>query len=223
VRKIKRGEINRLNLKEYNLDHKMENGYWFYYDEKKGLLIPFSPKLQKAIESTYLDPQKRKKGMEFKEDGLEVNFSKMILNNKKNNSSSKLLRCNTKAVWCFINKKDIYQAFDDQISQIIEEAFLKKLPTVDITLKEGEYVTEHLINFSTMKKTEKNKNTFSVSVKRIAPIIPASTQHPNLSIDEMDPQQIQELKKDNQKNYIAHVKDMLWTSQRNYKVKKKIF
>ena len=222
VRKITRGEINRLDLKEYNFDESIKDGYWFYYDEKKGLLVPFSPKSQRLIENGFLDKNIRSKGLKLKNEEMEFNFNKMTVTKAK--KSSKLLRCNTKAVWVHLNEKDKWQTFPDGTSEQIEKAFLKKLPDVVIKEIKGNYETLHRIDFATMKKTEKNKNTFLVNVKRIAPIIPSGSSQMELqSISEMDLERIEEIKKDDKKKYISHVKEMLWTSQRNYKAKKKIF
>ena len=209
--KIIRNENSKMNLDDYPKILGEESICIWCYENEKEEMILFQTSSQKVINEKF---QKKKKIIKVEEENMSINFSKMISTDSSNNNF-KIHRFNSKAIWCYFDGKK-WKRYNQKFCSQIEDAYIKKKPKIEMKIKLGWSKSLCELNLQSFVQTDL-KTMQKYKVMRVSPKI-AKPIEMNHSIIEMNKEEIEEIKKNNKRRYLCHVKEMLWTAKRNYKM-----
>eukprot|EP01091_Cochliopodium_minus_P016899 TRINITY_DN6476_c0_g1_i1.p1 TRINITY_DN6476_c0_g1~~TRINITY_DN6476_c0_g1_i1.p1 ORF type:complete len:1102 (-),score=264.92 TRINITY_DN6476_c0_g1_i1:14-3127(-) len=216
LRNLERGEI--FKFKTFGIIpiayiNDSDNCTWAYYDEKEGLFRKLSEKSQKEVKEFV---SKKSKGT------LKLSVEQITVDPLKNTYSimSELkkrpfVRIYDQPLWCYFSlKKWVFFGVSD--SEFIEIAFQGQRNQIQINGKKISF--KEMFVLITKEKVIRipPKQELFLGKSPVFKVYDPTDQ--NVTLESLTEEEIDKIRKSEKRRYIAHVKEMLWTSPRNFKM-----
>ena len=200
----------------------IEKGRWYFCSGKENskfgddedggsFLVAFEESIQPKIEE-----MRKKRSAEI--ENLFFNFDTMTCTHKESKKERKILRVNEEPFWCFFNAKREWQLFTQKENKDIEDSFKKGEDSFEISNTVFKKKVSNKIFFREMKMLSGSgeRRVRRFGARRELEEENASNNFSSLGI--FNEEEIEESNKENKRKWVARVKEMLWTSPRNFKM-----